>query len=753
MKKLDVQPLPTIDNAGGIDRREFLKASAVGLLVAVTASFSAKRAQAASMSNMPSDGGQNLGAYIQVQADSTNSKNVITLYFGTSEMGQGILTGLAQLVAEELQVDWTQIKTAFTPAGLFVDGKSAYGNPLFGYFQGTGGSTSMMAWYSAIRDAGAIARQKLVAAGIDYFIAQGLTNASTTNCVASGGYVYYQKDNIGVERKVLYATIASAANLKNVPNAAWANSSAVIGTRAKRIDIPEKVYGTAVFGIDVMLPGMTFATVVHSPTVGGTVASMPAAPAGSRLVPIPGADGKTVAVGVVAATTWDAMRIANSLAITWTASTSVDSAAILASAQSLMTSGSPSGVKGEYETLGDANAAFNSAPSKIDATYQLPYLAHAPMEVMNCTVAINAAQTECEIWAPTQGQDGCIYTAKGILGPDTNVIVHTPYLGGGFGRKFETDYVREAIIVAKAIGQPVKLTWSRTQDLRNDKYRPFNLIRVQAGMTGTGASTAITSLIYRNVSQPVNPGVEDSGALNGATGLSYDIANRNIDYVRLPSGAPVGYWRSVGESCNVFAVESAIDEIAAKQGITPFDLRKKLLAKNSSGLQVLTTAVNMSSAVTIPSGSACGMAYMEGFGSIVALVVEISLDSTGKIKVNKAWCAVAIGKVINPDIVEAQLQGGIAHGISAALWGGVTFTNGTPNVSNFSNYRVMRLPEMPVVTIATVNVPLPSGWEVGGVGEIGVPCVAPAIANAYAKLKGIRVRTLPFYPGSTMGGL
>ena len=492
---------------------------------------------------------------------------------------------------------------------------------------------------------------------------------------------------------------------------------------------------------------------------------MPAAPSGSQLVPIPGPNGTIAAVGVVAATTWDAMRIAGSLAIKWNANTAVDSAAILATAQSLLASGPPSTSTGEYETVGDAEAALAQSSSSIDVTYQLPYLAHAPMEVMNCTVAINpaASPVECEIWAPTQGQDSCIYTAKAILGTEAKVTVHTPYLGGGFGRKFETDYVREAILIANTIGKPVKLTWSRTQDLRNDKYRPFNLIRVRAGLSGTGTGSSwngsFSSLIYRNVSQPVNPGAEDAGALNGATGLSYAIANRKIDYVRMNQGAPVGYWRSVGESCNVFAVESAIDELAKTRGIAPLAFRQKLLANNASGLAVLNKAVAMSNSTstngsaTVPSGNARGIAYMEGFGSIVALVVQIALDSTGKIRVNKAWCAAAVGKVINPDIVEAQLQSGIAHGISAAIWGGVSFTAGTPNVANFSNYRVMRLTEMPLITTATVDVPLPSTLPVGGVGEIGVPCVAPAIANAYAALKGIRVRTLPFYPGATMGGL
>ena len=376
------------------------------------------------------------------------------------------------------------------------------------------------------------------------------------------------------------------------------------------------------------------------------------------------------------------------------------------------------------------------------------------MEVLNCTASVTS--TSCEIWAPTQGQALNIFTASAITGlPPTAITVHTTFLGGGLGRKFDQDFIGEAVKISKAVGKPVKLTWSRKQDFQNDMYRPCAAIRVQAGLD---ADKSLSAMLYRNVSPSINiqrntkPGnnPEDTGAVAGATDMPYAIPNRRIEFVPNPADIPLGYWRSVGESYNTFAVESAMDELALAAGKDPMAWRRSLLAGNSRALGVLDAVDALSgwSVSAAPAGSARGLAFLKGFGSYIALVAQISLSS-GKIKVGKMFCAIDCGVAVNPDQIEAQVQGGIVHGLSATLWGQVLFNAGVPNVSNFNNYRVLKLNEMPAVSVAIV----PSTEAPGGVGETGVPCVAPAIANAYARLTGQRVRTLPFYPGATMGGL
>jgi isoquinoline 1-oxidoreductase beta subunit len=472
------------------------------------------------------------------------------------------------------------------------------------------------------------------------------------------------------------------------------------------------------------------------------------------------------AVAVVADDTWLAMKLAKVAAAntTWILPENLasrDSAKIMALGQSLAVA-DPADVR-VYETTGTTSPATAIAGSavKLDATYNLPYLAHACMEVLNCTADVRADQ--CEIWAPTQAQEWCLGTAASVTGlSPSQITVHTTYLGGGLGRKIEQDFVKQAVTISKLYGAPVKLTWSREQDFKNDLYRPCATIRVQAGASATGS---INGLLYRNVSPSINiqrktaanNNPEDTGAVAGAVGLAYAISNRRIEFVPNPADIPLGYWRSVGESYNTFAVESAIDELALVLKKDPLAYRKSLLAADSRALGVLNEVARISSwssttgwSGVTPSGSARGMAFLKGFGSWIALVVEISLSSTtpAVIKVNKAFCAIDCGRVINPNSVEAQIQGGIAHGISAALWGQANFIDGVPQFANFNKYRVLRPSEMPAVTVSALT----STAAPGGVGETGVPCVAPAIANAYAKLKNIRIRTLPFQPGGVMGG-
>ncbi len=717
-----------------IDRRTMIGAGATALVVPFAVTFVGGPTPAgvgATAGAAPALPSTSLGAYLKI-----DTANVVTLAIGSTEMGQGIMTGMGQLVAEELQLSWSQIRVVHAPAS--AASPNPYANPLF-HAQLTGGSTSTRGWYLPMRKAAAIAGQMLVSAA-------ATLKPGATFALASGGKV-----TDGTTTYLFSDLVAVAATLPPPASAPLATTNTFIGQRIPRTDIPAKVDGSAIFGIDVQVPGMVYASVVHCPTLGGTVASLPTNSGGHTLINLGNA------VGVVANDTWSAMGAANSLAtsVKWTlpASTaSRDSASILATGNALLTSTTVT--PHVYETTGavDPAAALAAAKTTIDATYQLPYLAHGCMEVLNCTAVVTA--TSCEVWAPTQGQQFCIPTIMGITGlPASAITVHTTFLGGGLGRKIEQDYISQAVTIAKVVGKPVKLTWSRKQDFQNDKYRPCASIRVQAGLDAGGA---ISGMIYRNVSPSINiqrntvPGnnPEDTGAVAGALGLPYAIVNRRIEFVPNPADIPLGYWRSVGESYNTFAVESAIDELALAAGKDPLAFRKLQAAGDPRALGVLNAVDTLSgwSTTAAPKGSARGVAFLSGFGSYIALVALVSGTTANTIKVSKVFCAIDCGVVINPDSIEAQIQGGIAHGLSATLWGQVTFAAGKPNVVNFSNYRVLRRGEMPTVSVAIVN----STAAPGGVGETGVPCVAPAVANAFAKLTGIRVRSLPFQPGAKM---
>jgi isoquinoline 1-oxidoreductase beta subunit len=715
--------------ANAVSRRAvFGGAAATALVVPFAVSFVNRHTQLMSPAGAPV--GTRLGAYLQI-----DNLNNVTLFIGSTEMGQGIMTGMAQLVAEELQLNWAKVSVQHALAS--AANPNPYGNPLF-YAQVTGGSTSMRGWYLPMRQAAAIARDMLLAA------AEKLT--------PGGGWKleYGGRITNGTKTYHLSDLVATAATLTPPTTATLATTRHFIGKPMTRVDLQAKVTGQAIYGIDVQVPNMLYASVVHCPTLGGTVSAIPAKPSGAVAIVNLGD-----AVGVVANDTYTAMSMASSLAsrVTWKLPTSLasrDSASILATGQSLATS--TTATAHVYESAGgDPAAVLATAKTKIDATYNLPYLAHACMEVLSCTASVTP--TSCEVWAPTQAQAFALPTVMAITGlPASAVTIHTTFLGGGYGRKLEVDFITQAVAISKAVGKPVKLVWSRKQDMQNDKFRPCATIRVQAAVDATHHMSA---LLYRNVSPSINiqrntqPGnnPEDTGAVSGALGLPYAIANKRIEFVPNPADVPLGYWRSVGESYNTFAVESAIDELATAAGLDPMVFRKRLAAADARTLGVLQALDTLCgwSTTTAPAGTARGMAFLSGFGSYIALAAQVTSRS-GKVGVQKIYVAIDCGIAVNPDSIEAQLQGGIIHGLSATLWGEVTFASGVPNVVNFSNYRVARLSDAPEISVAIV----PSTAAPGGVGETGVPCVAPAIANAWAKLTGTRVRTLPFFPGATM---
>ena len=709
-----------------LDRRSFLAGAAAILLVPVTLTVTSRAASAAA---------SGVGALIRIDAN-----NIVTLITGQTEMGQGIGSGLAQIMAEELMLDWKQVRFEHAPVL-----PATYGLPGWGV-QLTGGSTSTMMWYSPLRTASAQAAWRLRAA------AAAKTGTDVGQWyLATGGYVAQGSPDLKLAtRSYRFADVLDSLPDSAPPAVSFAGTRNIVGKPVIRLDLAAKVDGSAVFGMDVMLPGMVFASVVHCPTITGTVKTCPTSLSGALAVVNLGD-----AVGVVAKDTWSAMRLASSVQskATWNMPTNLaalDSTALATAAQALQDAATPANLKA-YETAG----APDDKLGQIDATYKTPFLAHACMEVLNATVSVtktNGVVSFVELWLPTQGQSFVPATVRSVPGlstlTDAQIKVNSMFCGGGFGRKIEQDYVLQAVKIALAVGKPVKLTWSRPQDFKNDKYRPYASMHVRLG----GDATGVKAMVYRNISASINfqhgANPEDTGAVAGAVNMPYGIANKRIEFAPLPTAVPLGYWRSVGESYNTFAVESAIDELALKLGQDPIDFRLRMLTNDQRATKLLQ-ALKTAPGYTGMNAARRGVAFLKGFNSYVALAVEIALDSAGKIKVTKAQYVIDCGMVINPNAVEAQMQSGLAHGIYSALYNRITFVNGVPQVQNFSNYRVLRGSGMPKVSVAILEGD-PATTMPGGVGEAGVPCVAPAIANAYHRLNGTRVRELPFHPGSTM---
>jgi isoquinoline 1-oxidoreductase beta subunit len=732
-----------------------------------------------------------------------NPDNTVTVGFGGAEMGQGIATGLAQAAAEELMVDWAQVRTqAVAPAQSYV----------------TGGSWGVRANLTKLRTAGAQAREMLrMAAAAEWGV-------DPSTCTIVSGIVTNAAGGAGLT----FAQLAGAAAKLTPPASPQLTAPdkfRIIGTTTPRLDLPGKVNGAAKFGIDVRVPGMVYAAIKHCPTIGGTVKTTPATPAGCIAVVNLG-----TAVAVVAKNTWAAMNAAANLSVSWTTPTTaaqLTSSTLLSQAQTLMANGTAGNPVAEK--IGDAPSSYSAAATKVEATYQLPYLPHVMMEVPNCTVSLTrdgaGKVAAAEVWVPTQAPGWVVGTVTGLTGllPDA-VTVHPTLLGGGLGRKIEQDYVAQAVRVAQAVQSPVQLVWSREEDLSHDQYRPMALVRVRLGADDARNVTAYQSRIVTPSPLFQRGWMPSTGNDNvdGAAGLSYAIPNKLVEYVRHPAAVPVGFWRSVGESINCFAVESALDELALRMGVDPVALHGTLLAKNQRGAAVVEaaaadlgwstppasrpvtavsgtgtaqmyttssahgfvvgqtvcvkgvspTAFNKAGAIVtaVPdamhfsvagtatgsyatsgevTGVGRGLAYSEGFGSICALALELAMPAPNTIKVIRVACAVDCGMAVNPGQVEAQLQGGIIQGISAALWGQTTFSSGRASSRNFSNTRVLRMRETPSITVRIISSGL---GNLGGIGEVGVPLAAPAIANAHARLTGTRVRTLPFFPGAGMGG-
>ena len=711
-RNLDRPDAPT-----AFDRREFLKVGALaggGLVLGISLAGCSKPAELAAKSVA---GGQPV-AWLKIAGDNT-----ITILVDKSEMGQGVYTALPMLLAEELDVPLKAVKVVAAPAA------APYVNVFLGTMI-TGGSTSVREAWGKLRTAGAQARAMLVGAAADEWKVDASTLKVADGVVTGPG-----------GQKRTFGELAEAAARRPVPKDAKPKDPAtfaLVGKAQPRVDTPAKLDGSAEYGIDIKLPGMKYAALAQSPVLGGSVKSVDSA-AAEKMPGVIKVVATQSGVAVVADHYWQAHTARDALKITWDAGPNahLDTAAIRAGLKSAK--GAPLSARKD----GDAAAALKAASKRVEAAYELPLLAHATMEPMNCTADVRA--DGCDLYVPTQVQQIAQGTAAAAAGlKPEQVNVHTTLLGGGFGRRLEVDFIPAAVEASKAAGVPVKLIWTREDDMTHDAYRPPAYDTGTAGFDATGALTGVhikltsPSITARMFPPVVDGGKMDPFAVEAAANFLYDVPNVAVDYLRHEVGINVGYWRSVSHALNCFVVESFMDEVAHAAGKDPYEFRRALLGKQPRAQKVLDEAASRAGWGKAPAGRHQGIAVMEGYGTYLAQVAEISIEQ-GKMKVHKITCVVDCGHKVNPGIVDQQISGGIVFGLSAALWGEVTLEGGKVKQSNFDNYRVLRMHQMPELDVHLLD----STEAPGGIGEPSVAVVAPALANAVFAATGKRVRALP----------
>ena len=697
-------------------RRSFLKTSAIasgGLLMGVALPGLRSTADAAGTLHTPN-------AWVHISDDNT-----ITLISARSEMGQGVYTSMPMLIAEELNVDIKQVKVAFAPP----DAK-LYGNPLLGGPQLTGGSTSVRDGWEKLRVAGAQVREMLLTA------AAARWDVDKDLLKAENGMVFGPKG-----KKATYGELAQSASQMPVPEKPPMKDPKdfrIVGKRTKRLDTPAKTNGTAEFGIDVKLPGMVYAALEQCPVIGGTVKSFDASKAKAMpgvidVVQIP--DG----VAVVADSWWRANKARKELAIVWDegAGATLTHTSMLESTRAASTSGKALPLK----AVGDADAVIAKADKVIRAEYVSQLLSHSPLEPMNFTASVTGSKVQ--LIGPTQWQDAAQGTVAKVLGvKPEDVTLRTTFLGGGFGRRIDIDFIIQAAQISKAVGKPVKLVWSREDDMTHDFYRPQGVNTLAASIGADGKPTAMT---FRLTSQSITgrvfglPGEVQDPLMTEAAVAAYEIPATKHDIVKHDAGLRVGYWRSVSHIINAFANESFIDELAKNAGQDPYAYRMSLLTKQPRFANVLKLAADKSGwGKPLPAGRARGIALMEGYDTYMAQVAEVSMKD-GAVVVHRVTVAADLGRMVNPDTVEAQIQSSVIFGMGAALMQEITLDKGRVQQTNFHQFPVVRMNEAPVIDITLVS----STEKPGGIGEPATAVVVPAIANAVAALTGKRVRKLP----------
>ena len=652
----------------------------------------------------------------------------VTLTMPYVEMGQGTYTSIPMLIAEELDLDLSQVRLEHAPPD-----EKLYANPLLGV-QATGNSNAIRGAWQPLREAGAKARAILIAAAAKRW------NVEPSSCGTERGEVVHPSTN----RRIAYGELVTDAAAMPVPDKVALKQPKdfrLIGTPAKRLDLPAKVNGTATFGIDARLPGMAFATLAQSPAFGGRVKSVDdrAAKAVKGVRQIVRLDD---AVAVVADHMGAAKKGLAALTIEWDDGphAALNTSDILAELE--QATQKPAVVA---QRIGDANSAISGATTKVEATYHVPFLAHATMEPMNCTVHMRP--DACEIWVGTQAIARVQRAAAKVAGlPVDKVIVHNHLIGGGFGRRLESDGVERAVQIAMQVDSPVKVVWTREEDIQHDMYRPMFFDRLSAGLDASGKPVAWSnrfagsSIIARWLPAAFNNGL-DPDTTEGAINLVYNFPNLQVEYARVePPAIGTAFWRSVGPSHNVFVTESFIDELAAAAGQDPVAYRLDLLDKSPRARGVLALAAEKSGwGAKLPARAGRGVSLQNAFGSYMALVAEIEAAKSGDVRVRRVICAVDCGIVINPDTIRAQMQSAVVFGITAALHGEITLKNGRVEQANFDTYQMLRIDEAPTIEVHIV----PSNEPPGGMGEAGTSAIVPAVTNAIFAATGKRLRQLP----------
>jgi isoquinoline 1-oxidoreductase beta subunit len=710
----------------GVDlsRRRFLSVSAAvggGLLIGFRAGPSIGAADAAQRAASPPF---TPNAFISIGGDG---KVVLTMPY--VEMGQGTYTSIPMLIAEELEVDLKQVRLEHAPPN-----EKLYGNPLLGGIQATGNSNAVRASWQPLRQAGATARTMLVSAAAKRW------NVDPASCRAQSGEVRH----LATGRRIKYGELAADAARMPVPESVVLKRPAdfkLIGTPAKRLDTPAKVNGTAVYGIDVRPPGVKIATLAQSPVFGGRVKSVndAAAKAVKDVRQIVRLDD---AVAVVADHMWAAKKGLAALVIEWDDGphAKLDTQRIVDELQKATLN--PGAVA---QNIGNTDKAMATAVTKVEATYQVPFLAHATMEPMNCTVHVR--KDGCEIWVGNQVIPRAQATAAKTTGlPLDKVVVHNHLIGGGFGRRLEIDGVTRAVQIAMQVDGPVKVVWTREEDIRHDMYRPCFFDRISAGLDDKGVPVAWNhrfagSSIISRWAPPLFKDGLDPDTTEGAIDLVYALPNLHVEYLRVePPGIPTAFWRSVGPSHNVFVTESFMDELAVAAKQDPVAYRRALLDKSPRAKAVLELAAEKAGwGKPLPERVGRGVSVQFVFATYLAQVAEVEVSKDGAVRVRRVVCAVDCGTVVNPDTVRAQIQSAIIFGITAALHGQITLKGGRVEQSNFNDYPMLRMNEAPAIEVYIVNSVEPPG----GMGEAGTSAITPAVTNAIFAATGKRIRKLP----------
>jgi isoquinoline 1-oxidoreductase beta subunit len=716
-----------------IERREFLKGAGAASVTALTIGFewsgSTRRAQALAAANGLAPFAPN--AFVRIGTD-----NSITIISKHIEMGQGSYTGLATVLADELDADWAQVRVESAPADA-----TRYANLAFGKIQGTGGSSAIANSWPQLRDAGAKARAMLLtAAAAEWHVPVGELSVDKS-------VIFHTAS----KRQATFGSLVRKASTLPVPQTVQLKDPKdfkLIGRQPPRVDVAAKCDGTALFTIDVEMPGMLVALLKRAPQFGGKVKSFDGAatlqlPGVVKVVQVPGG------VAVIAKSFWAAKQGRDALKVDWD----------LSSAEKR----SSAAMMEEYRRLadqpalparkeGDAKKAIGEAARKVSASYEFPYLAHAPMEPLAAVVKLDAKT--CEIWTGDQFQTIDQLNAAHAAGLEpSQVSIHTLYAGGSFGRRANTvsDYIVEAVSIARAYGAdgtPIKLQWTREDDIHGGFYRPMYFHKLEAGLN---AQNELMGWRHVIVGQSIMAGTIfaagikdgiDSTSVEGAANISYAIPNIAVDLSTTKAGVPVLWWRVVGSSHTTFAVEAFIDEVAHAANADPYTFRLKLLEHEPRMKAVLQLAAEKAGWTSgpLPKGKGRGIAVCEAFKSFVAQVAEVSVDDAGRVKVDRVVCAVDCGTAVNPDIIKAQMEGGIGFGLGAAMYGAITLKDGRVEQSNFNDYRVLRMNEAPKVEVYIV----PSTEKPTGVGEPGVAPVGPAVANAVFAATGKRLHVFPF---------